>query len=100
MFCMIGGAGSFPANMARRKSIPAIEAITSVGVTPYSTWRGGLSVMESDSCDLLYNDGRHTKYWSYRQHKIEIVSRTRRCASSAVRRRAGTRSEEHTSELQ
>ena len=46
MFCMIGGAGSFPANMARRKSIPVIEAITSVGVTPYSIFWVGLSVME------------------------------------------------------
>ena len=34
---MIGGAGSLPSKMARTKSIPAIDAITSVGVTPYSS---------------------------------------------------------------
>ncbi len=37
MVCMIGGDGSLPSKMARTKSMPAIEAITSVGVTPYST---------------------------------------------------------------
>jgi len=39
MFCMIGGAGNLPPNIARRKSIPAIDAMTSDGVTPYSTLR-------------------------------------------------------------
>ena len=34
---MIGGAGSLPSKMARTKSRPVIDAITCVGVTPYST---------------------------------------------------------------
>jgi len=34
---MIGGAGSLPSKMALTKSRPDIEAITAVGVTPYST---------------------------------------------------------------
>ena len=34
--CMISGAGSLPPKMARTKSIPGIEAMTSVGITPYS----------------------------------------------------------------
>src|ERR1700688_2843786 len=37
MVCMIGGAGNFPSKIARTKSTPAIDAMTSVGVTPYST---------------------------------------------------------------
>ena len=36
MVCMIGGVGNSPANMARTKSMPAIDAATSGGVTPYS----------------------------------------------------------------
>jgi len=36
-FCMIGGAGNLPSKMARTKSRPDIDAITWVGVTPYST---------------------------------------------------------------
>jgi hypothetical protein len=35
MVCMIGGAGKLPSKMARTKSSPAIEAMTSGGVTPY-----------------------------------------------------------------
>ena len=38
MVCMIGGAGSLPSKMARTKSIPAMPAMTSGGVTPYSTF--------------------------------------------------------------
>ncbi len=45
MVCMIGGAGNFPSKIARTKSMPAIEAMTSVGVTPYSTLGAGLSSM-------------------------------------------------------
>jgi hypothetical protein len=37
MVCMIGGAGNLPSKMSRTKSMPAIDAMTSVGVTPYST---------------------------------------------------------------
>ena len=43
--CMIGGSGSLPAKMARTKSIPAMSAITSVGVTPYSVLRAEVSFM-------------------------------------------------------
>ena len=32
--CMIGGSGSFPEKIARTKSIPAIAAMSAVGVTP------------------------------------------------------------------
>ena len=45
MVCMIGGAGSLPSKMARTKSMPAIEAMTSVGVTPYSTFGAVWSFM-------------------------------------------------------
>ena len=45
-FCMIGGAGNLPSKMARTKSMPAIDAMTSVGVTPNSSLRAGLSSME------------------------------------------------------
>jgi len=48
-FCMIGGAGNFPSKMARTKSRPDIDAITLVGVTPYSTLGAGASAMEG-SC--------------------------------------------------
>jgi hypothetical protein len=40
-FCMIGGAGNLPSKMARTKSRPDIDAITCVGVTPYSTVGAG-----------------------------------------------------------
>src|ERR1700676_3375044 len=40
MVCMIGGVGNLPSKVARTKSIPAIDAMTSVGVTPYSILRG------------------------------------------------------------
>jgi len=40
MVCMIGGAGSRPSKMPRTKSIPAMPAITSGGVTPYSILAG------------------------------------------------------------
>jgi hypothetical protein len=33
---MIGGSGSRRSKIARTKSIPAIDAMTCVGVTPYS----------------------------------------------------------------
>jgi hypothetical protein len=46
MFCMIGGAGRVPSKKARMKSRPFIATITSTGVTPYSTVRAGVSVME------------------------------------------------------
>src|SRR3954470_16090042 len=35
MVCMIGGGGRLPSRMPRTKSRPAIEAMTSGGVTPY-----------------------------------------------------------------
>ena len=44
MVCMIGGAGKVPSKIARTKSTPAIDAMTSVGVTPYSTLGGGSSI--------------------------------------------------------
>jgi hypothetical protein len=44
---MIGGSGNWPANMARTKSMPDIDAMTSVGVTPNSSLRVGLSSMEA-----------------------------------------------------
>jgi hypothetical protein len=43
--CMIGGDGNRPSKMARTKSSPAIDAITSVGVTPYSTLGAACSSM-------------------------------------------------------
>src|SRR5690349_11872643 len=44
---MIGGAGNLPLKMARTKSRPDIEAMTCVGVTPYSTsGASGLSCMK------------------------------------------------------
>ena len=43
---MIGGAGSLPSKMARTKSSPVIDTITSGGVTPYSIFsEAGASVM-------------------------------------------------------
>src|SRR3979411_2855699 len=48
--CMIGGAGNFPSKMARTKSMPAIEAMTCVGVTPYST----LAVVRSSIANFLF----------------------------------------------
>ena len=44
--CMIGGSGNWPANMARTKSMPDIDAMTSVGVTPNSSLRAGWSSMD------------------------------------------------------
>src|SRR3954471_8683641 len=58
MVCMIGGAGKLPSKMARTKSSPAIEAMTSGGVTPYLTWGDARSCMTVSS--WLYNDDRHT----------------------------------------
>src|ERR1700733_7819747 len=55
---MIGGAGSLPENIARTKSMPAIEAITSVGVTPYS---GLGAVSDMAKVPAKYDDGHHTK---------------------------------------
>jgi hypothetical protein len=44
---MIGGGGNFPENIARTNSRPYIDAITPVGVTPYSTsGAAGLSFMQ------------------------------------------------------
>ena len=45
--CMIGGSGNLPANMARTKSRPGIDAMTSAGVTPYSVLGAGWSSMEA-----------------------------------------------------
>src|SRR5258707_3564486 len=45
MVCMIGGAGNWPSKTARTKSMPAIDAMTSVGVTPYSILAAVLSSM-------------------------------------------------------
>src|SRR6266576_5492741 len=59
MFCMIGGAGNLPSKMARTKSMPGIEAMTSVGVTPYSIGAAVLSSMEW-SLRPIFNDDRHT----------------------------------------
>ena len=42
--CMIGGSGRVRAKIARTKSSPDIDAITSVGVTPYSIF-GAMSSM-------------------------------------------------------
>ena len=53
MVCMIGGDGSRPSKMARTKSTPAIEAITSVGVTPYSTLGAVWSSMAARSCGMM-----------------------------------------------
>jgi len=36
MVRMIGDAGNLPSKMARTKSTPGIDAMISVGVTPYS----------------------------------------------------------------
>ena len=45
ILCMIGGAGNLPSKMARTKSRPDIDAITSVGVTPYSILGAGVVSM-------------------------------------------------------
>src|ERR1700687_2607781 len=45
MVCMIGGVGNLPSKVARTKSIPAIDAMTSGGVTPYSILRAGWASM-------------------------------------------------------
>src|SRR3954451_5352450 len=58
MVCMIGGAGKLPAKMARTKKSPAIEAMTSGGVTPYLTWGDARSCMTVSS--WLFNYDRHT----------------------------------------
>src|SRR5205085_3558388 len=58
MVCMIGGAGKLPSKIARTKSSPAIEAMTSGGVTPYLTSGGARSCMTVSS--WAYNDDRHT----------------------------------------
>ena len=47
MVCMIGGAGKLPSKMPRTKSIPAMPAMTSGGVTPYMTLEADLSAMAS-----------------------------------------------------
>ena len=49
--CMIGGAGNLPSKMARTKSMPAIAAMTSGGVTPYSIW--GRLVVHGDGLLVL-----------------------------------------------
>src|SRR5450631_4192572 len=59
-FCMIGGSGNLPSKMARTKSMPGMEAMTSVGVTPYWSSGAGLSSMENVP-GVMYNDGHHTK---------------------------------------
>jgi outer membrane receptor for ferric coprogen and ferric-rhodotorulic acid len=56
--CMIGGSGRVPSKMARTKSRPGIEAITSGGVTPYWILRAGWSGMQNIPG---YDDGHHTK---------------------------------------
>jgi hypothetical protein len=64
MVCMIGGVGNWPVKMARTKSMPAIDAITSGGVTPYSTFSIAGAVwpsMRVGSCGAIqYNDSHHT----------------------------------------
>src|SRR4029450_7004088 len=56
---MIGGAGNLPSKMARTKSRPDIDAITCVGVTPYSTF--GVAVLSSMEYSCCYNYDHHTK---------------------------------------
>src|SRR5436190_15350150 len=56
---MIGGAGNLPSKMARTKSRPDIDAITCVGVTPYST--SGTAVLSSMKYSCRYNYDPHTK---------------------------------------
>src|ERR1700733_4304236 len=76
MFCMIGGAGSSPANIARRNSMPVIEAISSGGVTPYSILRVVGSVMRSSvgSCD----DTHHIKGADKtRTVEISVIARSK-----------------------
>src|SRR3954451_5844599 len=55
---MIGGAGSLPEKIARTNSTPGIEAMISVGVTPYSTGGAGWASM---GWLPAYDDGHHTK---------------------------------------
>src|SRR5437879_10944471 len=52
MVCMIGGAGNLASNIARTKSMPAIDATTSGGVTPYSMLRA-VSCMRGSCCLLM-----------------------------------------------
>src|SRR3981189_2817194 len=59
--CMIGGAGNLPSKMARTKSMPAIDAMTSVGVTPYWILAEVLLSMRIISCGVDYDDGHHIK---------------------------------------
>src|ERR1700688_1727815 len=59
--CMIGGGGILPANMARTKSSPDIEAITSSGVTPYSILGVGWSPIGAIPGIWIYDYGYHTK---------------------------------------
>src|ERR1700731_4892016 len=60
MVCMIGGVGNLPSKIARTKSIPAIDAITSVGVTPYSILGAVVSCI-SVRLSAIYDDGHLTK---------------------------------------
>ena len=48
--CMIGGSGNRPEKIARTKSRPGIDAMISVGVTPYSLLRAGLSDIRDGFC--------------------------------------------------
>ena len=52
MVCMIGGGGSLPSNMARTKSRPAIEAMTSSRRDAVFDLGGGLVVHGAVSCAL------------------------------------------------
>src|SRR6059058_3750615 len=67
---MIGGAGNLPAKKARTKSRPVIDAITLVGVTPYSTFAAaGWSFMGA-SCGLFMMMGIILKRAAARNHRV------------------------------
>src|ERR1700738_2024678 len=62
--CMIGGVGSLPSKVARTKSMPAIDAMISGGVTPYSILREDGASMGKGPAE--FDDGYHKKWVSVR----------------------------------
>ena len=66
---MIGGAGNLPSKMARTKSRPDIDAITCVGVTPYSTV--GAAILSPMAYSCHYNYDHNTK--EYRQIGVPVT---------------------------
>src|SRR5438105_2755958 len=71
--CMIGGSGNLPANMARTKSMPAIDATTSGGVTPYSEVAAVRSSMAGSGAFMMMtiipNDARWCQRFRHCERK-------------------------------